>query len=214
MNNCAYIFLDESGNLDFGKSGTRYFVLTCIAVRRPFTSFDALDDYKHTVLEKGGNIEYFHCYNDTRRTRSDVFNIIASNPDEMRVDSLVVDKATISEDMQGELRFYPTMLGRLLSRVIPDQLALSGVEQVIIITDTIPVNRRRQLVERAIRTNLSATLPEGSSYRIFHHQSRSHYGLQVVDYCCWAVYRKWEMGDSAWFDRIKPRIWRAQGDSV
>ena len=61
MNNCAYIFLDESGNLDFGKSGTRYFVLTCIAVRRPFTSFDALDDYKHTVLEKGGNIEYFHC---------------------------------------------------------------------------------------------------------------------------------------------------------
>ena len=25
-----------------------------------------------------------------------------------------------------------------------------------------------------------------------------------ADYCCWAVFRKWQRGESAWYDRIKP----------
>ena len=46
----------------------------------------------------------------------------------------------------------------------------------------------------------------GMRYRILHHQSRSHYGLQVADYCCWATFRKWQRGESAWYDRIKSAL--------
>ena len=45
-------------------------------------------------------------------------------------------------------------------------------------------------------------LPEGMHYRILHHSSRSHFGLQVADYCCWAVYRKWQSGETAYHDQI------------
>ena len=31
-----YIFLDEAGNLDFSRNGTRYFVLAGVAKERPF----------------------------------------------------------------------------------------------------------------------------------------------------------------------------------
>ena len=72
----------------------------------------------------------------------------------------------------------------------------------MVITDTIPVNRRRRAVEKAVQTTLGGMLPPRARYRILHHQSRSHYGLQVADYCCWAVFRKWERGDSASLDRI------------
>ena len=44
------------------------------------------------------------------------------------------------------------------------------------------------------------------NYRVLHHQSRSHCGLQVADYCCWAVFRKWQRGENVWYDRIKPAV--------
>ena len=60
-------------------------------------------------------------------------------------------------------------------------------------------------MEKAARTTLSKMLP-GVKYRVLHHQSRSHYGLQVADYCCWAVFRRWQRGESVWYDRIKPAV--------
>ena len=98
------------------------------------------------------------------------------------------------------------MLGRLLKLILPHELSAGGAEQVIAITDSIPVNRKRQAVEKAIRTTLTSTLPRGMKYRVLHHQSRSHYGLQVADYCCWAVFRKWQTGDLAWYNLIRPAV--------
>jgi hypothetical protein len=103
------------------------------------------------------------------------------------------------------VRFYPEMLGHLLKVVLPRELD-ADTSEVIIITDAIPVNRKRRAVEKAVRTTLARMLPPGMNYRVLHHQSRSHYGLQVADYCCWAVFRKWQRGESAWYDRIKPAV--------
>lgn len=50
MTHCAYLFLDESGNLDFSDRGTRYFVLTSVSMVRPFRMYDALDAYKYDCL--------------------------------------------------------------------------------------------------------------------------------------------------------------------
>jgi len=50
---CAYIFLNESGNFDFSASGSRYFVLTSISMRRPFPVAMPMDAYKHDLLECG-----------------------------------------------------------------------------------------------------------------------------------------------------------------
>lgn len=96
------------------------------------------------------------------------------------------------------------MLGYLLGRVLPEELK-ANTNEVIVITDTIPVNRKRQAVEKSIRRAVRNQLPE-LKYRILHHQSRSHYGLQMADYCCWAIFRKWQKGESTWYDRIKPAM--------
>ena len=104
--------------------------------------------------------------------------------------------------------FYPELLTHLLKLVLPIELDGGEAEKVIVITDTIPVNKKRRAIERGVRTALHGTLPPGMKYRILHHQSRSHYGLQVADYCCWAIFRKWQTGESTWYDRIKPAIRR------
>ena len=102
-------------------------------------------------------------------------------------------------------RFYPEMLGHLLKFVIPREIDVDANE-VIIITDTFPVNKKRQAVEKAVRTTLTQMLPSGIKYRVLHHDSRSHYGLQVADYCCWAVFRKLQTRETTYFDRIRSAV--------
>ncbi len=199
---CSYIFLDEAGNFDFSPNGTRYFVLTAVTARRPFHWRDTLDDFKYDCIESGIRIEYFHCYNDSKRIRSVVFDLIASTSAGVNIDCLVVDKSKVPSSMRDDARFYPEMLGQLLSRVTSTELESRDTDEIVIITDTIPVNRRRRAVEKAVQTALAGMLPSQVKYHILHHQSRSHYGLQIADYCCWAVFRKWERQDSAWFNQI------------
>ena len=205
MTRCAYIFLDEAGNFDFSPAGTRYFALTSVSMLRPFPAHGALDDYKHECLEFGLNTEYFHCANDNSRVRSRVFDVIAAKLDGMRIDSLIVDKPKTGPALRDDQRFYPEMLGHLLRFVLPKDLA-AGAEEVIVITDTIPVNKKRQAIEKAIQQALARMLPPEMRYRILHHASRSHYGLQVADYCCWAVFRKWQRAETEHYDRIRAAV--------
>ena len=108
--------------------------------------------------------------------------------------------------MRETTRLYQWMLGYLLGKALSEELN-AGAKDVIVITDTIPVNKKRKAVEKSIQRALASKQRPTVAYRIFHHQSRSHYGLQVADYCCWAIFRKWERGDSSWYDRIKPAVW-------
>lgn len=205
MAECAYLFLDEGGNFDFSPTGTRHFVLTSVATRRPFPAHGPLDDFKHDCLEYGLDTEYFHCADDNLRVRRRVFELIAANMDSLRIDCLVVEKPKTGPALREDKRFYPEMLGHLLKFVIPRELKHS-VDEVIVITDTIPIQKKRQAVEKAIKGALAAMLPAGMRYRILHHASRSHYGLQVADYCNWAVFRKWQKGETEFYDQIKPAV--------
>ena len=135
-----------------------------------------------------------------------MFDLIAANSADMNVDCLVVDKDRVPQHLRDEARFYPEMLGRLLSLVVPIEMEAAETDEIIVITDTIPVNRRRRAVAKAVQTTLGGMLPSRARYRILHHQSRSHYGLQVADYCCWAVLRRWERGDSTWFDQFRSTL--------
>lgn len=205
MADCVYLFLDEGGNFDFSPTGTRHFVLTSVATRRPFPAHGPLDDFKHDCLKYGLNTEYFHCAEDNSRVRRKVFDLIAAHIGALRIDSLVVEKAKTGPALREDKHFYPKMLGYLLRYVVPRELN-GGVDEVIVITDTIPIQKKRQAIEKAIKAVLAEMLPAGMRYRILHHASRSHFGLQVADYCNWAVFRKWQKGEVEFYDRIKPAI--------
>ena len=205
MTACAYIFLDEAGNFDFSTNGTRYFVLTSVSVLRPFLWSRLLDDYKYDCLEYGLDNEHFHCTEDNKYVRNRVFEVIADHLNGVFIDCLIVEKRKTGPTLRDDKRFYPEMLGYLLKYVLSKN-PCANAKEVIIVTDTIPVNKRRHAIEKGVQLALAKMLPSGMKYRILHHDSRSHYGLQVADYCCWAVYRKLQTGEDMWFDRIRPAI--------
>ena len=205
---CTYIFLDESGNLDFSPNGTRYFVLTAVSTRRPFPVFRALDAYKHDCLEDFEHRldkEYFHCAEDNRHVRQRVFGLIAQDLADLCIDCIIVEKSKTGPSLRDSRHFYARMLGYLLKWLLPKELG-RGAGRVLVITDKLPIRKKRRAVEKASKLALASSLPSNVMHRILHHESRSHYMLQVADYCCWAVFRKWERGDTAHYDLIAPAM--------
>lgn len=203
-----YIFLDEGGNFDFSETGSRFFSLTSVSMRRPFTLHTQLDTYKYDLIEHNIQprieMEFFHCADDNPFVRQKVFEMLAAILPKQSVDSIVVEKRKTGPALQMPEKFYPKMLGYLLRYVLdttPD-----GISELVIITDTIPVNKKRQAVEKALKLVLAEMLPRTTPYKIMHHASRSHYGLQIADYLNWAILRKWERNDRTAYNQIAPLI--------
>ena len=197
-----YVFLDEGGNLDFSPQGTKYFILSSLTKERPFYAGKDLIELKYDLVESGTGLEYFHAAQDRQAVRDAVFRIVARYLEGVRVDALVVEKRKVPPALRADEAFYPRMLGVMLTSLLHDQ-PLSLISEVIVFTDSLPVNRRRQAIEKAVKTVLAEMLPAGVRFRIFHHDSKSNYDLQIVDYCNWAIYRKWTMGDTRSYDLIR-----------
>lgn len=189
----VYIFLDEGGNLDFTPTGTKYFTLTCVSARRPFQWDAGLTDVRYDLLESGLDLDHFHATEDKQKVRDRVFAVIQQSLDHVRVDSVIVEKAKTYPEVKEDRVFYPQMMGYLLKFVL--KRLPWETDETIVITDRIPINKKRQLIEKSVKETLAEMLQTGKKYRVLHHESKSCYGLQVADYFNWAIYRAWENGD-------------------
>lgn len=205
MSDCVYIFLDEGGNFDFSPRGTRYFTLTSVTGRPPFPLHQALDALKHRHLEQGRPLLAFHCTEDNKHTRNEVFTCIAAHLASLRIDSVVIDKTKVKPEMRDPVRFYPRMVGHLL-RYVMNGAPAQHADRVVIITDGLPSSPGKNRMEKAIKQGLAERLAPGATYSLLHHPSCSHFGLQVADYCNWAVFRKWQKGETYYYDLLKPNL--------
>lgn len=200
-----YIFLDEGGDFNFSPTGSRFFTITSIAKVRPFNVSKALHSLKFDLLEDGVDIEHFHASEDKQKTRDKVFEIIKNNLEDQVIDSIIVEKCKTGPALQVAVKFYPRMIGYLLKYVL-ERADMTRISDVIIVTDSIPLQKKRKAIEKAIKLTLRAELPRSVVFRVLHHASKSCFGLQIADYCNWAIYRKWQRADTRSYDLIKHGI--------
>lgn len=203
-----FIFLDEGGNFDFSPKGSRFFTLTSVSLFRPFTLYPVLDAYRYDLIEHRIQppieIEYFHCADDNKFIRNKVFGLLNSHVLANSVDCVVIEKSKTGPALQPPEHFYPRMIGYLLKYAVEQQIGKFG--EVVIITDNLPVARKRDAIEKGLKIALAKMLPPRIPYRIMHHASKSHYGLQIADYFNWAIFRKWEHSDEKIHASIKEKI--------
>jgi len=199
-----YVFLDEAGDFNFSKNGTRFFVLGGLVVERPFKAYPHLLELKYSLIERGIDVEYFHAAEDKQSVRNQVFEIIGAHLAAARVHALIVEKRKTHPPLRREERFYPKMLGYLVRFIVERET--TSFAKLVVFTDRLPVRRKREAVEKAVKQTLSEMLPSGITYQILHHDSKSNFGLQIADYLTWAVYRKWRDGDIRSYDLIRQFI--------
>ena len=99
------------------------------------------------------------------------------------------------------------MLGFLLKFIIKN-IEIPNFEEteIIVITDKIEHQKKREAIEKTTKITLKAFLPKGTKFKVFHHDSKAHYGIQIADYCTWAIQRKWKDNDRRSYNLIKEAI--------
>jgi len=198
-----YIFLDEAGNFDFSKNGTQYFTITALSRIRPFSMLEELMDLKYNLWEDNVEFEYFHASEDKQHTRTCFFNILRDHLDDIRADSVIVEKSKTNPTLQNNhAMFYKKMFDILLRYVL--EAYRGKYDVVIIVTDTIPLKQKRKDIEKAIKTTVSEWMDVyNCTYQLFHLSSKSDINLQIADYINWAIYIKWQRQERRSYEDIR-----------
>jgi hypothetical protein len=208
----VYLFFDESGNLDFSANGSRHFCFGVLMLRDPGPLTAALTQLRYSLLAEGLELEHFHAAEDRQAVRDRVFATLAEAGG-LELDLLIADKRALHPVLRDPFEFYCHHGYAILEAALTRVRHLD--DPIVVVTDTLPLQRERKALEKAFRSALRKYL--GSRpFSVVHHASAAHAGLQAVDYCTWAVQRKLR-GDSRSYERIRGWIrseWQAHGVGV
>ena len=204
--NYLYVFIDVSGNYDFSATGTKYVVLTSLMCTDINPGILDLYELKHVLIDQGADIAYFHAAEDKQIVRDKVFDIIARLK-HLRIDSVVVEKRKTGPSLRPQRRFYPLMIEKLLKYLFDSRgKDVTRFEKVFIFMDRESSRAiETEALKKAVKLSLGRHLRD-VPYVICMHSSATHPYLQLVDYCSWAIYVKWERGEYRPYRRIEELI--------
>lgn len=189
-----HLFADEAGNFDFsnGRGATRYFILTTVAFFDDYQACRDLESIRYQLAWDG--IDHpgpFHATTDPQTVRDKVYESLA--PHAFRVDATILEKKKAQPQLRvSNERFYQYAWYYHLKYVAP---RICGEDdEILIVAASIGTKARRDAFHIGVRDVVAQTVPT-MDVRSVHWPNETDAGLQIADYCCWAIQRKWERGD-------------------
>ena len=183
MSNTLYIFLDESGNLDFSHTGTEHYVLAAITSTNPLVSSQDLQRLKYVQLEDGIDTEYFHASEDKQITRDKVIKQLQTMSNTIKVHYIYAKKSKTHPTLQNSASFYGK-LGTTLVKFVVGYRS-NGFDKVVIVFDKALQNKDRKTFLGEIKPALKKL---GKPYEIYFHRTLSDFNGQIADYFAWSKY--------------------------
>lgn len=189
-----YLFLDESGDFDFGPYGSSHFYMTCVAARRPLTLDAPLADLRYDVLEKGVPIEKFHACEDNSWVKTEVYKRIAAHAERFDAYSIRINKSEVPTEMRSASELYARVFQWITDEVY-DREVRDGTKMVIVVTDSLSQAAKSRQVDGPLKRYMKRRFQgDGIPYQLLHHPSCAWAYLQVADYLSWAVQRLYSHG--------------------
>lgn len=202
-----HVHLDESGDFNFSPTGSRYYIFACAWTYEPAALADELAALRFSLVKQGHGerLSGFHACEDAHPKRERVIDALTKYRN-WTFASIVITKRRVNPSLYDPETFYPKFSTMVLRFVFRGRIK-PNTTGVLIYTDTLPfTGKRAKAAEVAIKAACRSDLPEGLPFHILHHRRESNAWIQVADYCCWSVCRKWEQGIPDVYDRIRPRI--------
>jgi hypothetical protein len=203
-----HIHLDETGDWKFTpKSPSKYLILGMAWTYNPEPLAADLSNLRFGIVKAGTPLECFHATEDRQVVRDQVVATMMRHTD-WRFAAVVMEKRKINPVLHEPDRFYPTFASPLLRFVFRGPAFRRDTSRVLVYADTLPMstNAKREGVLKALKETCANTLPAGVEHHVYSYRSHSNKWLQVADYCCWAMGKKWERGDVRTYDLIRPRL--------
>lgn len=200
-----HVYLDESGNWEFSAKGTRYFSIGVLWTLDPAPLAASLQALRFELLREGLDIESFHASPDKQSTRNRVFEAMLRVPN-WEFTAFLMEKRRVNPSIRDPQRFYPAIALPAVRLAL--RYGASSASRVLVFADTINLatNAKREGVLKAIKRACADQLKDGQPHHAYSHRRESNTLLQAVDYCLWAVARKWEKGDARAYAGVRPRL--------
>lgn len=199
-----HISLDESGDFTFSPRGTRYFTFAATWTYDPLPLAQDITSLRISLLKSGMDISSFHASADKQSVRNSVMEVLNTHTN-WYFAAIVVEKSKVYPHLYDPRRFYPEFAAKVM-RFILRYRVTEDTETILFFTDTLPINKRREGVEKAIKSVCRSEIRRDIQFHSFHHERASNAWIQVADYCSWAIFRKWEHNDDRAYRQINGRM--------
>jgi hypothetical protein len=202
-----HIHLDESGDWKFTpKSPSKYFILTLAWTYDPRPLATTLTSLRFALVKEGVPLESFHATEDRQPVRDRVVqSVMAHNG--WSFAAVILEKCKINPVLYEPHEFYPKFAGSLLKFVLRGSHCRRGTDRVLVFADTLPMTHaKREGVLKAMKQTCASCLPATTDHHVFSYRRESNKWLQVADYCCWSMTRKWERGDLRTYNQLRGRL--------
>lgn len=188
-----FIFLDESGNLDFSQTGSKYWSLTAFCTFHPRSGKGSFLDLLYSLADDGMGQECFHASEDAQVVRDQVFSLINGLADEHEVHCVIAEKRKANPSIyrrtrfkNGKVRtekdespFYRVVCKALLKYVFRCP-RFSKAKRIVIVLSSLFNKEKHERIRGALTSELKAQ--SQAKFHIYFHQNKADLNSQIADY--------------------------------
>lgn len=201
----VHYFVDEAGNFHFTRKNgaSKYFILTSVMMEDCYGA-DSLIALRRELEWSG--VEFsdgtFHATSDKQRVRDEVFQRIAVM--DIRVDATIFEKSKTVPSRQSMLPLYKLAWFNHAKHNMSK--AIKSGDELHVIAASLGDRAQTKTAVSGIRDVVEQCGRDQLNTQVRSVPASVDPGLQVADYCCWAIQRKWEGEDDRSWQLIKDKI--------
>lgn len=201
-----WIFGDESGNFDFSRRGSRWFLvgtMACDEETRHAVQRGLRALRERHATEGRDHDGVFHASEDRQAVRDEAFGELVRHP--VRVDATLLDKPKAQPQLRtSEPVFYQYAWYYHLRYVLP-QICRRG-DVLHVVASDIGTKKKRSAFRQALDDVVAQCCPPGVRHEVRFWKNAVDECLQATDYFLWAVARRWEGGDSRSYELVSHHV--------
>jgi len=201
----AYIFLDESGDLGFKPTSSKWFIFTIVLTNNHRRIEKVVRKVKESIEKKRRRGVYeLHAYNSPIRVKQKMFQLLSQEKD-LKILCIILNKKKVHIDFKNQKNYLYNYTANVLLEELHSKKIIDTDEPINLYIDQKDTNK-------VIRNNFEKYLQDNFAKRgknsvvIKIKPSHSERCLQAVDFVSWAIFRKYELGDYEHYEKIKDKI--------
>lgn len=200
----AYIFLDESGDLGFKKTSSKWFLFAIAIINKPRTLERIVKNIWRQLKKKHKKLGELHAYHSDAATKTRILKRLNEVGD-LKVLCVILNKAKVYVDLQNQKNYLYNYTANILLDRLHKNGTLAPDESIHLFID-------RRDTKKRLRENFINYLTDSmkkrreGSFKIELHSSHENKSLQAVDFISWAIFRKYERNDYEFYEIIKDKI--------
>ncbi len=200
----TYVFMDESGDMGFDKRSSRYFLFTLAIIEDQRVLERVVKKVWKIVHKKHKHVGELHASHEKVEIKYKMFQLLSEIKD-LKIVTIVLNKNKVHSNLQSKKNYlYNYTANIVLDRLINTKI-INKDKYIYLVVD-------RKDTKKNLQENFISYITEGMNIRQYNNfrmslvASHEDKGLQAVDFISWAIFRKYEMNDCDFYDKIKDKI--------